>query len=335
MLPALIREPTFEARTDSEVTKVNLSSDGKRATGVTYVDLQGQEWEQPADIVLVCAYALFNVRLMLLSGIGKPYDPATEGVVGRNYAYQITSSVDVFFDDKIMNPFIGAGALGMVVDEFNGDNFDHGPHGFVGGGYLRGLIPTGGRSDAPDAAGTPKWGAQWKKAVADNYRSVTNVGAQGSVMSHRDNYLDLDPTYRDRFGRPLMRMTFDFTDNELKMANCMADRAVEIAKAMKPRESQAKRAGSLFGGALPDHAQHRRRGDGQRPDDQRREPLPAELGRAERVRHRRQRLSAERRLQPDRHRGRADLLGAGCDQEQIPEKPRSAGADHEDRRCKA
>ena len=29
-------------------------------------------------------------------------------------------------------------------------------------------------------------------------------------MSHRNNYLDLDPTYRDVYGRPLMRMTFDY-----------------------------------------------------------------------------------------------------------------------------
>ena len=52
----------------------------------------GEEWEQPADLVLVCAYSLFNVRLLLLSGIGKPYDPGKdEGVVGRNYAYQTGS----------------------------------------------------------------------------------------------------------------------------------------------------------------------------------------------------------------------------------------------------
>src|SRR6202166_2062788 len=72
VLPALVREPTFEARTGSEVTRVNLSKAGKTAPGVTYVDLNGEEWEQPADIVLVCAYSLFNVRLLLLSGIGKP-----------------------------------------------------------------------------------------------------------------------------------------------------------------------------------------------------------------------------------------------------------------------
>ena len=135
LLPALARMPEFEARTGCEVTRVNLSADRKRATGVTYVDTGGTEWEQPAALVLLCASSVFNVRLMLLSGIGPPYDPrANTGTVGRNFSYQVTSSVDLFFDDRRFNPFIASGAVGMVIDDFNGDNFDHGPHGFVGGG---------------------------------------------------------------------------------------------------------------------------------------------------------------------------------------------------------
>ena len=38
------------------------------------------------------------------------------------------------------------------------------------------------------------------------------------------------------------------------------------------------------------------------------------------------RVSAERRLQPDRHRRRADVLGRGCDQEQYLKRPGAAGA---------
>ena len=80
------------------------------------------------------------MRLLLLSGIGTPYDPRTgEGVVGKNYAYQTMSGVNVFFDDKVINPFIGAGALGIAIDDFNGDNFDHTGLGFIGGGYHRRL----------------------------------------------------------------------------------------------------------------------------------------------------------------------------------------------------
>ena len=39
---------------------------------------------------------------------------------------------------------ISAGSIGMGIDEFNSDNFDHGPLGFVGGGYL-GQVQTHGR----------------------------------------------------------------------------------------------------------------------------------------------------------------------------------------------
>src|SRR5207245_5230550 len=64
---------------------------------------------------------------------------------------------------------------------------------------------------------------------------------------------------------------------------------------------------------------------GGRPENQRREQVSAELGRAERLRDRRERLPAERRLQPDRNRRRAHLPRAGSDQEQIPETTRAAG----------
>ncbi len=243
VLPVLVREPTFEARTDSEVTRINLSPDGKHATGVTYVDLQGKEWEQPAELVLLCAFGLFNVRMMLISGIGKPYDPASgSGVVGRNYAYQTGTGSTGYFDDAIFNQFAAAGSLGVAADDYNSDNFDHGPHGFVGGASLT-CAYTNARPilNHPTPPGTPTWGSAWKKAVRDTYQRVAGVGAQGSVMSYRTNYLDLDPTYKDPLGRPLMRMTFDYQDNERKMANWMAERSDEIVKAMGAKQTQVSR----------------------------------------------------------------------------------------------
>jgi gluconate 2-dehydrogenase alpha chain len=243
ILPVLMRKKNFTLRTECEVMKVNLDASGQRAIGVTYLDSQGEEWFQPADTVLLCGYILGNVRLMLLSGIGQPYDPATgKGQIGRNYAYQITSSVDMFFNDKYINQFIGAGALGMAIDEFNGDNFDHSGLGFIGGGYM-GLFTTNGRpiETRLTPEGTPSWGSKWKKALADNYQHSCSIATHGAVMSHRGNYLSLDPTYRDPYGRPLLRMTFDYTDNEHKMSDYLTDKAAGLAKAMKPQAFKANR----------------------------------------------------------------------------------------------
>jgi gluconate 2-dehydrogenase alpha chain len=45
-------------------------------------------------------------------------------------------------------------------------------------------------------------------------------------------FVDLDPTYKDRFGRPLLRVTFDWNENDKRAARFMADRSMEIGKAM-------------------------------------------------------------------------------------------------------
>jgi gluconate 2-dehydrogenase alpha chain len=225
-------------RDNSEVTRINTDGSGKWATGVTFVDTSGEEWEQPADIVILSAFSVFNVQLLLLSKIGTPYDPVgNSGTIGRNYTHQTISSVNGFFDNKKFNfnPFIASGAIGMCVDEFNGDNFDHGPHGFVGGGYV-GQVQTGARpiESTITPPGTPKWGAAWKDAVRDNYLSTIKpgTGVHGSFYAYRDTYLDLDPTYKDRFGRPLMRMTIDFHDNEIKQNRFLTDKFAEIIQAM-------------------------------------------------------------------------------------------------------
>ena len=239
LLPTLMQLPNFELRVKSHVTRVNMSADGKQATGVTYIDAQGNEIEQPADLVVLCAYQFHNVRLLLLSKIGKPYDPATgTGVIGRNYAYQMLGGVSLFFNaDQLMNPFVGAGASGSVVDDFDGDNFDHGPLGFVGGASIS-CINTGGRpiQQMSLPTGVPAWGAGWKRGIKDNYLTTANIGVQGSVMPHQGNYLDLDPTYKDVYGQPLLRMTFDWKANEMAMTQYTVSKAVDIAKAMGPRE---------------------------------------------------------------------------------------------------
>ena len=242
LLPVLVRKPNFVARDQCEVTHINLDPDGSRATGVTFVDSSGQEWVQPADLVLLCAYTIFNVQLLMLSKVGQPYDPvANRGVIGRNFTHQTISDVVSFFDPKkfIFNPFIASGAIGMCIDEFNGDNFDHGPYGFVGGGYM-GQVQTNGRpmETTPVPPGTPKWGAKWKQAVKENYLSATKpgTGVHGSMYSYRDVYLDLDPTYEDRFGRPLVRITMDFHENELKQNRFLTDKFAQIFQAMGARQ---------------------------------------------------------------------------------------------------
>jgi gluconate 2-dehydrogenase alpha chain len=200
------------------------------------VDAAGEEVFQPAEVVLLCAFGIQNVRLLLLSGIGKPYDPATgEGVVGRNYTHQTTSGVNLFFDESVnINPFMGAGAVAVTMDDYCSDNFDHGPHGFVGGGYIQIQVVSGAPiSNRPTPHGTPAWGGAWKKAVKRYYNHAMPITITGSSLPIRGGYLSLDPTYKDAWGQPLLRITYDFADNDIKLSSFLTAKGTEIGRAMR------------------------------------------------------------------------------------------------------
>ncbi|WP_454691591.1 GMC family oxidoreductase [Achromobacter aloeverae] len=248
VLPALFKQKNFELRPLCNVVKVNKDSTGKKATGVTYIDAKGREVEQPASIVVLSSYCFNNVRLLLVSGIGKPYDPVSgRGVVGRNYSYQAGGRVQVFFDDREFNPFIGGGQCNTSIDEFNGDVIDRGPLGFVGGAYVNTSSPGASPiKTKPVPYGTPRWGSEWKKAVARNYRRTLGIHIHASCMSYRHNYLDLDPTYKDAFGLPLLRMTFDWHSNEKKMVKWVTEKCVEIAKVMNPANISSRDKGDKY-----------------------------------------------------------------------------------------
>jgi gluconate 2-dehydrogenase alpha chain len=251
ILPVLRQRKNFELRTHAQVLKVNLDSDGKKATGVTYLDAQGREVEQQADLVLLCAFSLYNVHLMLLSGIGKPYDPQTgEGTVGRNYSYQNLNRVVLFFNKDVQaNQFIGIGGAGTTMDNLNGNQLDNAKAGFVGGGLIwarqPGAGPVRGINVPP---GTPNWGTAWKQAASDAFRHSFYFEVQGACMSYKQHYLSLDPTYKDGFGRPLLRMTFDWHDNEVKASQFLVGKALEMSKILNPTAmaGDAKKQGEHY-----------------------------------------------------------------------------------------
>ena len=238
VIPIAMRNPNFTLRTHAWVSKVLKDSTGRKATGVLYTDVQtGEEYEQPAGMVILAAYAINNVHLMLLSGLGQPYDPVKQtGVVGSNYSYDTGTGAQMFFEGRHFNPFMAAGGSNTVIDDFNADwNFDRAPGGFVGGyivsAGMNTALPIGYR---PVPSGTPSWGTAWKAATKKWYQTAMSVSTRSGVAPHRYNYYDLDPTYKNALGQPLLRLTFDFKENEHKMGRHGAEVVNRIIDAMKP-----------------------------------------------------------------------------------------------------
>ena len=221
VIPSALKSGRVEVRPFSNVFRIN-HTDGQ-ATSVSYYDQNGIEQEQPADLIVMGSFTLNNIRLLLMSKIGQPYDPqANAGVVGRNFTHQLGGAgASGWFNDRTLNRFMGSGANSVSMDEFNADNFDHTDLGFFGGGNIS-CADSGARPIQSTGAlppGSPAWGSGWKTAVKQYYDTFISVGMQAEHAAYRQNYVDLDPTYRDSHGNPLVRITLDWTDNERKLVN--------------------------------------------------------------------------------------------------------------------
>jgi gluconate 2-dehydrogenase alpha chain len=210
------------------------------ATGVTYIDAHGREHFQPADVVVVSAFTLENNRMLLLSrskahpnGIGND-----RGRVGKNYTYQIyPPPITGVWEGEKLNQYMGNTATIKIIYDYNADNFDHSDLDFIGGSqlYSEGCerAPVTSVGKMKDAQGRA-WGQGWKDEIAKNWDSTGSIVTEGEVLPYIDNFLDLDPNYRDRWGQPLLRLTFDWHDNERNMWRFIASRAKEIMMAMRP-----------------------------------------------------------------------------------------------------
>jgi gluconate 2-dehydrogenase alpha chain len=242
LLPVIQKRKNISIRTAAWVRRIlhDTSPKGSKARGVTYIDASGEEVFQPAEIVFLASWTLNNSRLLLLSQVGEPYNAATgKGTLGRNLTHQVSFPAATTFFDKPLNRFMGAGAAGIRISDLDGDVFDHSQLAFLRGGTLEvlslGYRPIANFGVVPQTV-KDKWGSEWKKAALHYYDGTGNIGFSGEHLAYRGNYMDLDPTYKDHFGDPLLRLTLDWRENERRMAEFVTVKAVEIARAMGAKE---------------------------------------------------------------------------------------------------
>lgn len=216
----------FKIVAEARVTTIEVDKNG-RASGVNYIK-DGQEYFQPADVVLLSTYTYENVRTLLLSK--SPAFPKglsnNHGQVGRHYfSHNQTAAVTALFPFDI-NTWYGTPSQGVAVDNWADDNFDHSAHDFVGGGNL--WIYTERRPIAAASMSTwgraPLWGSAWKAFIKENADRQNTAYIQKTTLPYDDNFLDLDPSVKDPLGFPVIRITAEYKDNERRLALFMQDK---------------------------------------------------------------------------------------------------------------
>ena len=111
--------------------------------------------------------------------------------------------------------------------------------GVLRGGNIRlmstGEGPIAGFGAIPPGEAKSDWGAEWKKAALDWHDRAAAISSEAEHLAYRQNYVDLDPTYTDKYGDPLIRLTLDWTEHERAQGAMVTKVQARIAKAMDGR----------------------------------------------------------------------------------------------------
>ncbi len=211
------------------------------ATGVSYVDKSDlQEYEVKAKIVILGASAGESARLLLNSK--SPSHPNglanSSGVVGKYIHDSTGASLSGFLPQLMDRKRYNEDGVGSVhiyspwwLDNKKLD-FPRGYHIEYGGGMhmpaygfgkgiqnLNGLVP--GRDGKPREAGG--FGAGLKDDYRRFYGTQVGMAGRGTAIAREDNYCEIDPDVVDKYGIPVLRFHYKWTDAEIKQAKHMQE----------------------------------------------------------------------------------------------------------------
>jgi choline dehydrogenase-like flavoprotein len=220
-------------RTNATVYEVNVDKGSGKASGVSFIDTETRKtYHAKARAVVLGASTLESARLMLLSksrqhpnGIGN-----SSNHVGHNFCEHLMGpSVTGFVKDLVGKPrTLDDGRPGsFYLPRFR--NLSEKRSDFIRGYGFEG--ESGTEIFPGHAMETPGFGASFKKQVRDNAGAFIRMGGFGEVLARYENYVDLDPSVKDKWGVPVLRFHYKFGDNERKMAADMADTAKEMFEA--------------------------------------------------------------------------------------------------------
>ena len=223
-----------EIRPNSYVHRIETDANG-RATGAVYFDEKRNVHMQRAKAVVVCANGAETPRLLLLSA-NKQFPNGlanSSGIVGKNLMFNIYATVTGLYENQL-NEYKGY-AVSRVLHDFY--ELDAQKVGFYGGGGLDARIDftpiTFAFGGLPP--GTPRWGKDFKAALAHNFTRTMEVACHGTSLPVENNSFSLDPELKDAWGLPALRLTYKDHPDDLKLTNWLLERAHEIHEAAGAR----------------------------------------------------------------------------------------------------
>jgi len=230
----------LDLRTGAMCREVMVGPDG-RATGVSYIDTKTRrEVTVNARVVVLAASCCETARLMLNSksslfpnGIAN-----STGLVGKYIMDTVGSSVNGYLpilEDLPPANDDGVGGMHMYMpwwlyqeQKAGKMPFSRGYHIEISGG--RGMPGAGifGGSHTILGGG---YGQELKRDIRKIYGANVHFAGRGEMIPNEDSYCEIDPVTVDRWGIPVLRFHFKWSQDEILQAKHMQNTFEEIITA--------------------------------------------------------------------------------------------------------
>ena len=243
-LPPALASGKLDILTDAMAHEITLNRQGL-ATGINFVDKKsGNQCHANARVVVLAASACESARILLNSkSTSFPNGLAnSSGKVGRYLMDTVGSDVVgqvPLLEDLPPHNEDGAGGLHMytpwwLYKEHRTLGFARGYHIEFGGG--RGM-PDHGTGAGLEWLTGGSYGKRFKEDVRRYYGSFVGFSGRGEMIPNERSYCEIDPVVKDKWGIPVLRFHWEWSEHETRQAAHMQKTFAQIIEAMGGRVS--------------------------------------------------------------------------------------------------
>ena len=217
-------------RTHARVSRLTTDAGGRRVTGAVYLDADGVERHQSADVVMLAANGVGTPRLLLLSASPQHPDGLanSSGLVGRRLMFHPIAAVTGVFDEPLEG-YRGITACSILSQEFYETDCSR---GFVRGYELQVLRHHGPLMTALGGFATPvSWGEGHQEELLRRFDHIASLAVTAEDLPDEANTVTLDDDLVDSSGLPAPRLRYRIDDNARRILAHGIDRSRDVLAA--------------------------------------------------------------------------------------------------------
>ena len=225
-LPPALETGNLDIIADAHVREVTVGKNGK-ADGVLFIDkTTGREERVKGKAVVLAASSGESVRILLNSKSNQFPDGIANrsGIVGKYITDTVAMSVKgqiPALENLPPHNEDGAGGSHVYSPWWGYEAQRRGQLDFARGYHIEiGATRSmpGGYSPVPMGYLRGHYGTKLKEEARRYYGSFINLASRGEMIPNEHCYAELDPVVKDKWGVPVVRWHWKWSENELNMA---------------------------------------------------------------------------------------------------------------------